>query len=345
MNMKTKYSFSCVRNVGFTLGAAAALFLPGTVGAQSTLFVADNEFTTQIENMQTALTAAGVTYTTYNVADNGGAPPTFSQLDAYSTVIWYTGTDGTELAFWFAENDIRNYAQTGKKLWIIGQDLLYAVYAAPTTFSSGDFPYDIMGIETYGVQAYGDDGNTGCPQMDVDAGVSSFFAPTLNWIFETLWWADGCVLLDGITPIYNMGPSSYILNGFTSMFRNSDPGLFNVVSTLFEPTYISTPAGTATLIQQTLAYMNFNVGMNEADQASAQLRFSSNPATDRVEVLASSPLSSVQVFSTDGRLMQTLAGINNDRVQLELDGYAHGIYVVSARGLDGSMMTARLVKE
>lgn len=328
----------------------AALFMTTlTLGSftatAQTLFVADTEFPDQITDMQAALTAAGVTYTTFNVADNGGLPPTYAQLDANERVIWYTGTDGTELAFWFAEADIRNFAETGKKLWIIGQDLLYAVYPTPTFFGPGDLAYDIMGLETYGVQAYGDDGNEGCPQMDVDPAVASFFAPTLTWIFQTLWWADGILPLPDMQPIYNMGPASYVLSDYTSMLHNRDPGVLNVMSTLFEPTYISTPAARATFVQQTLAYMDLNVGVNELTTQAPELRLSNNPATDRVEIICNEAMRSVQVFGADGREVFVKGGLRTERYWLDLGAMANGVYVVSVTTDDDRRVTSRLVKQ
>jgi len=328
----------------------AALFLTtmafgGLTTTAQTLFVADTEFTDQITEMQSVLTAAGVTYTTYNVANNGGLPPSYAQLDANERVIWYTGTDGTELAFWFAEADIRNYAETGKKLWIIGQDLLYAVYPTPTFFGPGDLAYDIMGLETYGVQAYGDDGNEGCPQMDVDPSVAAYFAPTLTWIFQTLWWADGILPLPEIQPIYNMGPANYVLSDYTSMVHNRDPGVLNVMSTLFEPTYISTPAARAAFVQQTLAYMDLNVGVNELSMQAPELRLSTNPANDRVEVICNEAMRSVQVFGADGREVFVKGGLNALSFGLELDGFSNGIYLVRVGTAQDRTATVRLVKQ
>lgn len=335
--MKTSYA-----SILFGLALAGGTFTP-QAHAQ-VLLVVDNEFPDQVTNFSGDLTAAGVTYTTYDVAASG-EPPSFSQLDAYSTVIWYTGTDGTELSFWFSEQAIRNYAQTGKKLWIVGQDLLYALYTTPTTFNFGDLAYDIMGIETYGVQAYGDDGNEGCPRMDVDAAVAPYFAPTLTWIFSTLWWADGVVPLDGMQPVYNMGPSSYILNGFTSMLHHRDPGVYNVMSTLFEPTYISTPAARVQFIQQTLAYMDLNTSVNELGMDLPALTLTNNPAMDRVEVISDRAFQTILVTGVDGREHFTLSGLHTERHVLDVTGLASGAYLVTIQTAQGQRATTRLVKQ
>ena len=350
--MRTRYTLPTLRNMSRACLAIGLLALSTGITAQ-TLYVSDLDtydaaqpFRAQDSTFKADLTSAGVTYTVINVVD-GATPPTFAQLDAYDRVIWFCGSDGTSLGFWNAVDDIRNYAQTGKKLWIVGQDLLFALHgAAPSTFVSGDFEFDVMGIEIYQAQAYADDGGLGVPQMDVDPAVSSSFAPTLTWIFTTLWFADAVYTeLENVQAIYNMGPTGYALAGLPSMIRHSDPGLFNVMSTLFNPTAVSTQSGRVQFIQQTLAYMDVNVGISELDNALPALGFSTNPAVDQVDVLCSEVMTSVRVFGTDGREVFTLAGIHTTRQTVELSGFSSGIYVVQAETISDRIVTSRLVKE
>jgi hypothetical protein len=349
--MRTRYTLPTLRNVTRTMAAFGLMTLSSAIFAQ-TLYVSDLDtyeagqpFRAQDSTFKADLTSAGVTYTVINVVD-GANPPTLAQLDAYDRVIWFCGTDGTSLGFWNAIDDIRNYAQTGKKLWIVGQDLLYALHGpAPSTFASGDFEYDVMGIEVYSAQAYADDGGLGVPQMDVDPAVAASFAPTLTWIFTTLWFADAVYTeLENVQAIYNMGPNGYALAGLPSMIRHSDPGLFNVTSTLFNPTAIGTQSGRVLFIQQTLAYMNQSVGITELSNTPA-LGFSNNPVTDRVEITCNEAIRSIQVYGPDGREVFANGGINTTRTILDMAAFSTGIYVVRAQTMNDKIVTGRLVKQ
>jgi hypothetical protein len=350
--MRTRYALPTLRNVTRTLVAVSLLTLSTGITAQ-TLYVSDLDtydgaqpFPVQDSIFKADLTAAGETYTVFNIVD-GATPPTYAQLDAYERVIWFCGTDGTSLGFWNAIQDIRDYAQTGKKIWIIGQDLLYALHgAAPKTFVSGDFEYDVMGIEIYQAQSFADDGSLGVPQMDVDPAVASSFAPTLTWIFTTLWYADAAYTeLENVQGIYNMGPAGYALAGIPSMVHHSDPGLFNVMSTLFNPTVIATTNGRVQFIEETLAYMNVNVGMAEIDSSIPALGFTNNPALDRVDVLCTEAIRNIQVYGPDGREVYANGGLNTMRSTLDMTAFSAGIYVVRAQTMSDKIVTGRLVKQ
>jgi len=324
---------------------ALALFVaPSAMWAQ-TLFVNDTEFPANTTDMMAVLTAAGVTYDTHD-AHALGTAPTSTQMGNYDLVIWYTGTDGTNLVFWDALTEITDHIITGKKLWIIGQDLLYALHgSAPRVFNAGEFLYDFMGLASYDLQSYGDDGNAGVPQMNAASGVSAYFAPTLEWNFATLWWADGVTPLPGVRPIYEMGPITYIFEGYPSMVYNYEPGARNVMSTFFEPTYINTPANRALFVQQTIAYMGLISGIGDRPSVDDRLRFSTNPATDVVDVLCGERINGIAMHDTHGRLVYSAAGSMSDRQQLPLQGMADGLYLVSVITASNERLTGRLVKE
>jgi len=327
-------------------GVALALVMPGALSAQ-TLYVADLDsdvqpFRAQDSTFRADLTAAGVTYTIQNV-DDGTNPPDFAALNSYQRVIWFCGTDGTDLGFWNAEDDVRQFAETGKKLWIVGQDLLYALHGTPpTSFSAGDFELDVMGITDYLVQSYGNDGAVGCPQMDADPAVAGSFATPLTWIFTTLWWADGVSVGANTTQIYNMGPLSYALAEIPSMVYKRVPGSQKVMSTLFNPTAISTNPGRIQFIQQTLNYMDLNTSVDEF--ANAGFGLSSNPATGIV-ALEGVDLRGIEVHDLRGALMHRANANGAQRHVINLEGWQPGLYLVSAIGTNGKRISRRLVVE
>lgn len=342
LNLYPKHS-SRLAKAGSCLAFGLALLAPGAIA--QTLFVSDLDsdvqpFRAQDSTFRADLTAAGITYTTVNVA-NGTNPPTLAELNNYQRVIWFCGTDGTDLGFWNAEDDIRQFAESGKKLWIIGQDLLYALHGAPpTNFVAGDFELDVMGISSYLVQSYGNDGGEGCPQMDADPGVAGSFATPLTWIFTTLWWADGVSIGANTIPIYNMGPGSYAFADIPSQIYRT--GGRKVMSTLFNPTVISSLPGRIQFIQQTLAYMDINTGVEDLEASS--FGFSSNPASERV-VINGAGLRNVLVHDSFGRLVHQSNAISGKPEVIDLGGWPTGVYMVTTVDANDRRMTRRLVVE
>src|SRR5690606_4461579 len=110
---------STARPAAVLLTVLSLCAAPMAVRAQ-TLFVNDTEFPANTADMTAVLTAAGVTYDTHDAFALGTAP-TSTQMGTYDLVIWYAGTDGTNLVFWDALTELTGHILTGKKLWIIGQ--------------------------------------------------------------------------------------------------------------------------------------------------------------------------------------------------------------------------------
>ncbi len=150
------------------------------ITSQSAVLVVDDDNKYNNENILTdALDSIGINYTVFDCGDIGGMAtnvPGASDLNNKDLVIWFTGDDLNHLAFWNINDednpDLINYLNiSGKKLWVIGRDWLYDRYGtAADTFSTGDFCYDYLGISSYDVQSYRDDGNVGVSELDLVAG-------------------------------------------------------------------------------------------------------------------------------------------------------------------------------
>lgn len=189
----------------------------GTLSAQSTfsvLFVDDSDDTFgNAELFAAALDSAGYNFTYFNAVDSA-ASPTDTYMGGFDLVIWYTSGDGGGLYLWNGADEdntrLKTYLDNGGNAWIVGTDLLFDRYgAAPDVFQAGDFVYDYMGLKSYDVQAYGDDGGLGVPLVAPDATQPITGLPTINWQFSTLWWVDGVSLRDSAVAIYRMGGSGY----------------------------------------------------------------------------------------------------------------------------------------
>ncbi|NOX66843.1 MAG: T9SS type A sorting domain-containing protein [Chlorobi bacterium] len=158
----------------------------GVTTADSILLVDDDNRYNNEDVIQTAIEALGIPYRTFDCGDNGGMatdiPSYTNDLAGKKLVIWFTGDEYKDLAFWSINDtvntDLKTYLDdAGSQLFVVGKSWMYDKYGnAPDTLHAGDFAYDYLGISIYDVQSWTDDGNKGVPQLDnVDntLGVSS----------------------------------------------------------------------------------------------------------------------------------------------------------------------------
>jgi hypothetical protein len=218
-----------------------ALFLT-TFGLQAQFSVLmvddDNNTTRESATIDTALAhKAGITYSTLLL---DSLAPTYDQIKDYDMIIWTTANDGVDLKLWDTDdtttagipilkfNDaLMQYVDSGKVLWIDGLDFMYDIYGgAPDTFASGDFVYDVMGIQGYLAQSkVGDVVYTGVPKLLKDPSNNITSLDSIRWKFSTLWYCDGFALAPTAHSLYVMGPSNYDYYGMTSFLYN-----YNVIS-------------------------------------------------------------------------------------------------------------------
>lgn len=313
--------------------------------AQDILLVNDNDYITyNTDTIISDLTAAGLSFDVWSIPDSGGAYPTNSFMDAYDHVIWYASTDGVGLGFWDsgAQSELIDRVFTGKHLWVIGQDLLYAQYgSAPVTFTNGDFAYDFMGLTSYDVQSYADDGALGCSAVYADPGVQSAFADSLAWIFPTNWYMDGVSMAPMSTPIYAMGPGSYALDGSVSMFHFAPSG-FSIMNTFFDPALIGTFEARVAFLAQTIQYMDGGMGIAALSDVAA-LQISNNPTTDVITLATDMPFERVQAFDAQGRVVVDMPAVPATLFTLDLSALQAGTYTVRTSGVHG-VRTGRAIK-
>ncbi|MEN8223994.1 MAG: Ig-like domain-containing protein, partial [Bacteroidota bacterium] len=226
----------------------------------SILLVNDNGYdTARVEVIKTAITDAGYDFTYFDAAA-AGISPSLSEMNAHDLVIWYTGNDGGGLHFWNGnETDnqsVMAYIDGGGMLWLQGLDFLYDRYpSTPVTFNEGDFVYDYLGISEYFGQSHIDDGvySDGVPQFDVVAGNPIFTFTPMQWVYETMWYADALLPTAQGQNVYQMGPAGYDLSAyFSCIYYEKGPGKVLTLST--ETARIDTSINTAAIFHEALEY-------------------------------------------------------------------------------------------
>ena len=355
--MRTYFSSGCP-----TANACLALFFLVLLGfckpanGQKILLVNDND--NIIYNTDTFKSDLSNTiynnYHYWSIPDSAIAP-TAAFMDTFDLVIWYASTDGVGLQIWngtltAGNPDVVAYANTGKPLWIIGLDILYQKYAEGTTFSSGEFPKDIMGLTSYDVQSYIDDGSTGCPQVDRISTASSLFPDSLKWEYSTLWYVDGCTPDATTLSLYEMGPASYTLNGRKCMFHNKQAGI-SVMSTFFDPALIDSFTTKSNFLQNGITYL---LGGSTAVKNVASRnpgRLYPNPDTSTVTLNLGSENEgdlTVEVYNAIGSrvlVQQSKLAVGENFVTIGVNALNNGLYLVKAIDQFGnSLYTGKLNK-
>ena len=301
--------------------------------SQSILVVADNNYFPA--NNDTIFN--DISHTSYTLVemyniDTEGSNPDITVLENYDLVIWYCSSDGANLHLWDEGTNgllaLNTYLYGEGKLWVIGTDVLYSGgYSTPTTFTSGSFAYDKMGLLSYDAQSYADDGSTGVAELDVASGAPGNFTDPISWIYPTSWYVDAVTPNTGIVNIYEMGPASYALAGKSVMIRNLDAAS-NLTSSFFDPYEINTFDNRVAFFQATMDYI-LNGGLGIKEEKSEVLSVYPNPVEDllTIQLNAENAATDYEVLNSAG---QTILSGNGTSVDVK--DLATGIYLLKING-------------
>lgn len=317
--------------------------------AQNILLVNDNDFI--VENTDSITDALDLSaydnYVLWSIPDSAGDYPTSNYMSSFDLVIWYCSTDGAGLLFWdgttAGNSDLVTYILDENPLWVIGSDILYEQYgAAPDAFTAGDFTYDYLGFSDYNVQSYGDDGSLGVPQLDSLSGLPAYFPDSIVWTFSTYWWVDGITGRPGTFPMYEMGPSSYILAGQVSMLHNTVSGL-NVMTSLFDPALMNNQNNRIALLEAGITYL-LPADLSTPTAQTKSFEIFPNPSSGLI-ALKNVPADSQQIIVTDmqGKIVLQTSISNLADQSLDLSNLENGIYQVTLLNSGGETQQKKLI--
>jgi hypothetical protein len=297
------------------------------------LFVIDNKVNTANTNAVLAnLAAIGYTPEVFNAVDSARSPR-LQEMAPYNFIIWYCSSDGVGLYLWNGTDtdntDLMAWleAQPGRALWLMGTDILYDRWMAPTVFSHGDFVYDYLGLQEYHAQAYGDDGGQGVPQLDLSTIRPQFTFTPVVWQFTTAWWVDACLPTPEAETIYQMGPAAYqfadYYSGILKLGPNGEPRL----SYFFDPALMDSDEHMQLLLNDGFHFIEGIItGLPKAPMHQ-RLNLSPNPATDKVNVALSDrqDILHMNLYDSKGQLVLQVPGY---QPQLSISNLSNGLYLL-----------------
>lgn len=292
-----------------------SIFFACSINAQSLkiLFVDDTpDNFGNAEKLRAFVDSVGYKSTLYDAVTVGITPP-YDTLKKYRLVIWHTASQGAGLKFWNdADQDneeIKKYLDNGGNLWVIGNDFLYDRYSTPPrTFTTGNFPYEYLGISSYDAQSYGDDGSLGVPMASPVVNAPFPTLDTLNWNFATLWWADAVTVRTGAKTVYKMdGDAAYPLkNKTTAVFYNS--GKFRTLSFFFD-LVLAKDEKIKTTMKKVLDYFQLLSGTAEVNDAIIAAKTTPNPFKSSTAInfeVSESNISHVSICDIQGNEIDVL---------------------------------------
>lgn len=305
-----------------------------------------------VEDFSTVLDSLGYAHTMFD-AQGTLSLPSAAMMGNYDLVIWHCGSDGDGLAFWsFADTNnasVDSFLAAGGNLWVMGTDLLYDRYGSgPKTFSTGTLEYDYLGLQSYDIQSYVDDSSTGLPLAMPDTAAPFVGLPTLDWIFSTLWYADGVTSIPFATkPVYVMGDSSYTFAGKTCGVYYFN-GYNKNLSLFFNPSQISTFQKHKDMTEAILNYYkSVIVGTDNSIEAPI-VSIYPNPSEGNTMIQVQTQHSStgmIEIYSMNGAKVWsknlTMTG-KQQLVTLPTDNWTSGIYLVKVIA-GSSAVTQKLI--
>ncbi len=294
--------------------------------------------------IQTALTNWGGTYSYWYIEDQG--VPSYSDLQSYDMVIWFTGNSGANLGLWNVAdtagvgpgavkfNDgLTQYVDAGGVLWIDGLDFLYDLYGgAPDDFAAGDFVYDKLGITQYIAQSHADDSSTGVEQYDKSSSNTITTVDPISWVYSTMWYADALAINSNAVALYQMGPTGYAFEGDVSAFYYN-----NIIVSGFRLSKIDPQGDIDQLISEmiTAAEAGTFVASSSVNEISeTNINIYPNPAANDVIINTSSVknASELSIYDITGRNVYTEKLSGQKQITLNVSGFASGIYNIIVSG-------------
>jgi len=339
---------------------AAFLMIFSYVNAQYSVLLVDDDHngTRESARIDSALAHSGYSYGTFLIDT---VAPTYADLAAYDMVIWTTANDGMDLYLWDVSDSsnfkfnpaLMQYLDSNGVVWLDGLDFMYDIYkVTPTSFSPGDFVYDVMGIDTYVAQSHKDDTlgtYAGLTMALKTSGNTINSLDTLRWKWSALWYGDAFDITAAATPLYEMGPADYDFAGKIDALYKENMVVSSLrIGSLGDGSGNYSQADIDVLIKdmvdaaQAGTFTKSPVGIADVNLNSTTVKAFPNPASNMITfTFPASQNVSVKVFDISGKeIMNKVIDGNAGTYTADLSELTSGIYFYQIT-LDNNTVTRK----
>ncbi|GAB4333477.1 MAG: hypothetical protein Kow00127_24930 [Bacteroidales bacterium] len=157
-------------------------------------------FTDDWQFIQPVLDNMGVTYDYFEVEDLTMDGPDLATMQQYDIIFWFTGESwqNNQTMTDNDESNLASYLDGGGALLLSGHDYLYDRFPSAGSFTSGQFPYDYLGVGS----AVQDNWNVFSPDEATVAGSAGSFANGISFNIADIYTTDKDGLyIDKLTPL------------------------------------------------------------------------------------------------------------------------------------------------
>ena len=272
----------------------------------------DSNFTDTWYMIQKSLDVAGYDYEYWEVLEYEDDGPDATYMGDFDVVIWFTGeawTDGATMT----PNDEFNLSLyqslAGGKLFLNAQDWLYDRYQSYGTFSSGEFPYDNVGIVTVEQDVYHIEEGQGIGDSATFIGSPGSLAEGLEFATHDIFttpdddglYADsiaehlGQDMIGLLSPYTSPGPCA--IQYETSVFRT--------VFTTMDVAAIRDTVMRDILVHRIIDWLLYGpTGTDELKASDAELLIKPNPVVNFVDIGMLYEMEEISIYNNQGQLVR-----------------------------------------
>ena len=302
-------------------------------------------FSDDWQYLQPAMDAIGYDYDYYEVEDLSQDGPDLATMMEYSMIFWFTGevwSGGTTMTT-NDENNLMQYLLAfNGTLLLSAQDYLWDVYPEYGTFTSGMFPYDILGITEVAQDVW----NIDTPDTANVVGSVGSYAEGLSFAVQDIYTEEtddglfvdqilahqGEDLLEIVTP-EPTGVCAYQFDGGTHKVIFSTLTLAGI-SSLFDRTEF---------LFRSIGWLHGTTGVGALKMEQTELVVYPNPATSSVQIGCKYNMEEMWILNSTGQVVDQFS-IGHDRFNFNTSNYNAGVYFVKVK-TDNGFTVSRLIVE
>ncbi len=314
----------------------------GSFGQITAVFVADDSENANNSSQMYELMKASLPSMSFFDAVDSARSPKLSEISNFDLVIWYSGSDDEGLYFWDG-NEVTNqalmdYLDNGGNLWLMGSGFLNDRFnAAPIAFDQQTFVWRYLGIKTWFIESFTDDGGIGVPQLDKtdDSPLNTLIPDTINWKNPPESFVDGCKLIPDASTIYEFGPSTYPFTGNFAGFYLKGEGYDNITFT-FDPATMNLPENINALFSGIIGFYQDLLSDIDEQKTNNRLTLNVYPNPASVWFKASTNLKGKVTYKlldlTGSTLIKLSSGYlgDNNEIEIPVSSLSPGMYFLMA---------------
>ncbi len=295
--------------------------------------------------LQPSLDELGYDYDYFEVEDLTQDGPDEATMSAYSMVFWFTGEawTGSETMTINDEFNLLLYLQLdGGTLLLSSQDYLWDRYQDYGTFTTGMFPYDVLGI----TEVIQDTWNIDEPDTAHVVGAAGSYAEGLAFAVQDIYTeeTDDGLFIDEILEhqgedlLEVESPEPWGIGAY-----QYDAGAYKVIFSTISLAAIADLADRTEFIFRSIGWLHGTTGVSALKMDQTDIVVYPNPATNSVQIGCKNNMEEIWITNSTGQVVDYFT-LDNRKIKINTSSYSTGIYFVKVK-TDNGIITSKLIVE